>query len=153
LANRNPSPCIQEHQGTVDSKDSLLNYLIIHKVPLIKKTLDLWAAHQLLMKGWELSTPGSLGMFTVNDVSSALYGTIPAPRVLQNQLDKYLEEYCAITEVECLKELQKSMRARQDSRVEIYTVVGLLLHIRERDIWRLSSWIKGRNSVSLRSSQ
>ncbi|KAL5121058.1 hypothetical protein ACEQ8H_000908 [Pleosporales sp. CAS-2024a] len=78
------------------------------RLRVIDLTLRLWTAHQLLMQGWELSTNGSLGMTIVTDQTSSLYGTTPAPRVLQNQLDRALEDYCAFLEYKCLQELQRT---------------------------------------------
>jgi hypothetical protein len=112
-------------------------------------TLRLWAAHQLLMKGWELAKNGTLGMHEVTNPFSTLFGTVPAPRVLQNQLDRFLEQYCAQKECECLLGLQTLFRGGEKSQLPIYTVIALLLNIRERDIWRLSSWIGDRNSVCI----
>ncbi|KAF2028941.1 hypothetical protein EK21DRAFT_15799, partial [Setomelanomma holmii] len=111
----------------------------------VKQTLQLWAAHRLLMKGWQLCVPGSLQMMPIVDRNSLSYGSVPAPRVLQNQLDQILENYCARNEAQCLRELQAKMLSRQCSQVALYSVVAILLNIRERDIWRLLPWANGRN--------
>jgi hypothetical protein len=117
---------------------------------LLAAALSLWSAHRLLMTGWQLRIPGNLGMSPVKDRRSLLNGTTPAPRVLQNQLDRMLEQYCANKELECLQELQRCMR--KDSKrlwVVVFIVIVLLLHVRERDIWRLLYWTQGNNSVSV----
>jgi hypothetical protein len=137
----------------MSKKHSLFSVLTLFQVRIIDMTLSLWTAHQLLMKGWGLSADGSLGMSIITDQTSTLYKTTPAPRVLQNQLDRALEDYCAFLEYKCLQELQRIIRTPRESRTVIYTAVALLLHIRERDIWRLSSWIGGRNSVSASHAQ
>jgi len=115
---------------------------------LLRAALSLWSAHRLLMTGWQLTVPGDLGMFPVTDQGSLLNGTTPAPRVLQNQLDRILEQYCADKELECLKELQKFMR-RESKRpwIVIFIVTILLLHVRERDIWRLLYWTLSNNGT------
>lgn len=77
--------------------------------PLMWLALRLWAANRLLMKGWEISGEQTLGMCNVTDVSSYLFDTILAPRVLQNQLDRNIELYIAKTELELLKALQNAM--------------------------------------------
>jgi len=102
------------------------------------------------MEGWQLVVPGSLGMSVVTDQQSFLYGTTPAPRVLQNQLDRILERYCADREAQCLKALSRTMR-RKSSREWDATFISsvLLLHTRERDIWRLLYWTLDTNNVNL----
>src|SRR4051794_6466189 len=100
------------------------------------------------MKGWEVSGAETLGMHQVVDKESSLYGTTPAPRVLQNQLDRKLEEYCAETEVVCLNGLQRAMlRKTAKQWTVIFTATLLLLHVWERDIWRLLYWTMRVNSV------
>jgi hypothetical protein len=87
------------------------------------------------MKGWELTEFETLGMPQVTDDRSSLFSTIPAPRVLQNQLDQMLEQYVANLEVSCLKGLQKAMlrnNKKEQNWVVLFIVVLLMLHIRER---------------------
>jgi hypothetical protein len=101
------------------------------------------------MTGWQLAVPGDLGMLPVKHRGSLLNGTTPAPRVLQNQLDRILEQYCAKKELECLKELQRSMRGQSKRPwIVVFIVTVLLLHVRERDIWRLLYWTLRNNNVS-----
>lgn len=63
-----------------------------------------------------------------------------------------LEKYVADLELICLKELQMTMlhkhKFRRD-RIVIFLVVLLILHIRERDIWRLEYWIFCASEVSI----
>lgn len=100
------------------------------------------------MKGWSLVIPGSLNTWTVEELGSTLYGTAPAPRVLQNQLDQVLEEYCAEKEFECLKLLHKAMyKKRRKDWAVVFAVSMLLLHLRERDLWRLLYWTLGNDGV------
>lgn len=70
--------------------------------------LRLWAANRLLMKEWEIGGPETLGMCKVTDSSSCLFDTIPAPRVILNQLDRNLELYIATTGPEFLRALQNA---------------------------------------------
>jgi hypothetical protein len=114
-------------------------------------TLKLWTAHRLLMKGWEMNESYMLGMPLVTDNQSSLYGTIPAPRPIQNKGDHQLESYIADLELLCLKELQETMlhKHRQPRDwVVIFIAVLIILQIRERDIWRLEYWILRSNEVS-----
>ena len=60
---------------------------------MFQMALNLYVATRLLMKGWEIAGEEALGMRPVEDAHSPLYGTVPAPRVLQNQLDRNLESY------------------------------------------------------------
>ncbi|KAF2633001.1 hypothetical protein BU25DRAFT_304826, partial [Macroventuria anomochaeta] len=108
---------------------------------LIQRTLRLWSAHRLLMQGWQLTFPGSLGMPLVMNRGSFLFNTTPAPRVLQNQLDRRLERYCADKEAECLKALSRTLRQkyRREWTATFISAV-ILLHTRERDIFRLLYW-------------
>jgi len=120
-------------------------------------SLKLWTANRLLMKGWELVVNNISGLDMVTDTESPLYGTVPAPRVLQNQLDRNLESYIARFETVLLKELQKAMRRMRDrTGVEwtiIFTATVILLHVRERDIWRLEHWVVHRDEVSFYGSK
>ncbi|KAF2158745.1 hypothetical protein M409DRAFT_61404 [Zasmidium cellare ATCC 36951] len=77
--------------------------------PLMRMALSLWAANRALMSGWQMSGLDWLGMFLVVDECSPLYGSVPAPRVLQNQLDRQLETYIATVEAKFLKELSSAM--------------------------------------------
>jgi hypothetical protein len=102
------------------------------------------------MKGWEMTEDGSLGMNIVENGDSSLFGTVPAPRVLQNQLDRMLEEYCATKEVDCLRGLQSSMyRSTSRDWTVIFVVTVIILHIRERDIWRLMYWTSLSDQVCI----
>ena len=118
--------------------------------PLMWLALRLWAANRLLMKGWEIGGHETLGMYRVTNESSSLFGTIPAPRVLQNQLDRNLELYIARTELEFLRVLQNAMlQTRPQTWIVVFTAVVITLHMRERDIWRLEHWVLNPDVVSL----
>jgi hypothetical protein len=99
------------------------------------------------MKGWELTGKELLGMCTVDDVDCPLFGTVPAPRVLQNQLDRSLESYIAVTEKKLLKAVQRELRRRSSGRETIFAAVLCILNVLERDTWRLMYWRKRREQV------
>jgi hypothetical protein len=90
-----------------------------------------------------------LGMPTVTDNHSSLYGQCPAPRPVQNGFDRECEQYAAHYEVLVLKELQNAMRrTTQKSWTVIFTSILIVLLIRERDIWRLLYWVYYPEQVS-----
>ena len=53
-----------------------------------------------------------LGMSVIEEPASLLHNTVPAPKVIQNQLDHLLEGKIYDTEEKLLKELQKLIRRR-----------------------------------------
>ena len=88
-------------------------------------------------------------MSRVADKNCSLFNTVPAPRVLQNQLDRSLESYMASMELRLLKELQKAMlQAKANTWIAIFVAVVIILHTRERDIWRLEHWVLHPEVVS-----
>ncbi|KAH7317367.1 hypothetical protein BKA65DRAFT_113121 [Rhexocercosporidium sp. MPI-PUGE-AT-0058] len=102
-------------QNVLDGSDSLSHIFKMASCDMdqtiIQLSLKMWAANRLLMKGWEISGGDEfLGITIVNEPSSLLHNTIPAPRVLQNQLDHLLERQIFETEHKLLKELQKLIR-------------------------------------------
>ena len=117
--------------------------------PLMWLVLKLCAANRLLMKGWENGGLDTLGMGRVTDENPCLFNTVPAPRVVQNQLDRNLELYLAGAEIKFLKALQNAMlQTRAQKWIVIFIPVGITLHMRERDIWRLEHWVLDPDVVS-----
>lgn len=110
---------------------------------LLPQASKLWAANRLLIKGWQV-VDGPL----VNDPYSPYHGTRPAPRVLQNQLDQWLEQFIAETEKGLLRALQNHMQKRTASQLEVFSTILLLLMLAERDIWRLAFWTRHSSNVS-----
>ena len=101
------------------------------------------------MKGWQVCGLETLEMERVTDARSSLYGTIPAPRVVQNQLDRNLEEYVARVEIALVKQLQNAMlRTKSTEWITVFTTVAITLHVVERDIWRLEYWVLNPGVVS-----
>lgn len=112
-------------------------------------SLKLWTANRLLMKGWELITDRTYDSWSISDQESSLFGTVPAPRVLQNQLDRNLASYMAKQEGVFLKELQKAMSHQTKAQwIDVFLAAVILLHIRERDLWRLEHWVVHQDEVS-----
>lgn len=101
------------------------------------------------MKGWEIVGHERLGMDIVDRIESPLYGSIPVPRVVQNQLDHLLEAEIVNTERHLLKNLQKVIRASDRSAwVVTFLGIAITLHVIERDAWRLLYWVNHQEQVS-----
>jgi len=101
------------------------------------------------MKGWSITGKEDLGMRVVEDMECPLNGSIPAPRVLQNQLDRNLESYIVTRERDLLKAVQRGFRkSRSVGWNVICAAVIFILHVLERDTWRLMYWRKRREEVS-----
>ena len=115
----------------------------------MRMTLELWTATRLLMKGWDIAGEETLGLSNIEDVRCPLNGTIPAPRVLQNQLDRNLESYIIAKERNLLRALQNAVLNRSCSWVVISLAVIVILHVLERDSWRLTYWMNRHEEVSL----
>ncbi len=103
----------------------------------------LWTANQLLMKGWEIHGPDYLGM-----KHSPSHGSTPAPRVLQNQLDHQLESAIVNSEQRLLGLVQTTLR-KSDRRdwIVLFVGIAIILHVMERDAWRLMYWVKHRGQA------
>ena len=100
------------------------------------------------MKGWEICGRERLGMKIVDRMESPLCGSIPAPRVLQNQLDHLLESEIMETEQNLLKDLQKVIKAsNRKSWVFTFLTTAIILHVMERDAWRLLYWVHHQDQV------
>lgn len=101
------------------------------------------------MKGWEIRGHERLGMDIVSRFESPLYGSVPVPRVLQNQLDHLLEAEIVKIERYLLKNLQKVIRASNRSAwVSTFLGIAIILHVMERDTWRLLYWVNHQEQVS-----
>ena len=100
------------------------------------------------MKGWEICGHERLGMKIVDRIESPLHGSIPAPRVIQNQLDHLLEYEIMETERHLLKNLQKVIKASdRKSWVATFLATAIILHVMERDAWRLLYWVHHQEQV------
>lgn len=88
-------------------------------------------------------------MTVVEDMECPLNGSIPAPRVLQNQLDRNLESYMVAKEQGLLKAVQREIRKNRLACWDVIcAAVIFILHVLERDSWRLMYWRKHREEVS-----
>ncbi len=86
------------------------------------------------MEGWRWADENSVGG--------------PVPQVLQNQLDRQLGNYIGSIEQHSLKTLQIAMLKRVRAGPEaIFLAAVVILHIIERDIWRLEHWLCFPNQV------
>ena len=75
-------------------------------------------------------------MKVVDRMESPLHGSIPASRVLQNQLDHLLESKIVETERHLLNNLQKFIEASgRTSWVATFLATTIMLHVKERDAW------------------
>jgi len=123
-------------------------FLLSAQETIIRLALRLWAANRLLMKGWEIYGHERLGMKIVDRIESPLHGSIPAPRVLQNQLDHLLESEIVKTERHLLKNLQKVIKASDRTLwVATFLATAIILHVMERDAWRLLYWVHHQEQV------
>lgn len=100
------------------------------------------------MKGWQAPENPLLGIYRVDNPGSPYHQTLPAPRVLQNQIDSRIEAHVARVELQLLKELQKAMKQKTCAWTEIFSTVFLILRVTEKDIWRLMYWLKHDKEVS-----
>jgi hypothetical protein len=90
----------------------------------------------LLIRGWQIRGKEWLNMSVVELADCPLHGTIPAPRVLQNQLDLYLESYIVNIERRLITQLHNA-RAKRSDWLPVFLAAHIFLHTLERDIWRL----------------
>jgi hypothetical protein len=95
-----------------------------------------------LIKGWQICGMETLEMHVVEEKDCPLHGTFPGPRVLQNQLDHLLERQIYETEYSLLGRLQELMvKKKRPDWVAIFLTLVIMLHVFERDTWRLMYWI------------
>lgn len=77
-------------------------------------------------------------MPTVSYLDSPLYNTRPVPRVFQNQIDRNLEAYIVKIEIVLLQKLQNAMSETKGHEwTVVFLAVFIILHVAERDMWRL----------------
>ena len=116
--------------------------------PLVRSALKLWAATNLLMTGWRIVSGKVLGLKKVEEHGSPWFGAVPAPRVVQNQLDHQLEREIIVLERGLLRSIHKTMqKGRRAEWVRVFLAVVLVLHVIEKDTWRLLYWVKHKQEV------
>ncbi|KAL2063201.1 hypothetical protein VTL71DRAFT_5005 [Oculimacula yallundae] len=100
----------------------------------IDQAADYWVADTWYRK---------VGCITSRCKGSPLYGTFPAPRVLQNHLDHGLECMMMAAENDFLEALQMAItRRNHEEWIIFFLAISLCLRIREVDIWRLMYWFR-----------
>lgn len=110
---------------------------------LVKDAQHLLTATYLLVTGWQLGASPP-----ITDPSSPYYGSSPAPRVLQNELDRRLEWYISSLESRLLADLRAALVKRTAPWNDIYLTGLLVLAVVEIDSWRLMYWIRHKEEVS-----
>jgi len=105
---------------------------------LLRDTLQLWTAGQLLIRGPTMHPSSDALEITTTITSSS---SVP-PRVLANQIDHLIERRIWQLEKQILPELQKRIFARKrEDWLKIFFVMVILMNALERDSWRLYYWI------------
>lgn len=113
---------------------------------MVQQCLLLYTALKLLRLGWKFHGVDTLGMNPVTVPSSAWYGVIPVPRMVQNQLNHRLELQMMKLDEEIRKGLAK-LRGREVWMVATCATF-ILLHIRELDAARNVFWKQYQDTVS-----
>ncbi|KAI6357336.1 hypothetical protein MCOR31_010377 [Pyricularia oryzae] len=109
---------------------------------LVKDAQHLLTATYLLVTGWQLGASPP-----ITDPSSPYYGSSPAPRVLQNELDRRLEWYISSLESRLLADLRAALVKRTAPWNDIYLTGLLVLAVVEIDSWRLMYWIRHKEEA------
>ncbi|KAI5845932.1 hypothetical protein BZA05DRAFT_142466 [Tricharina praecox] len=110
---------------------------------LLRDTLQLWTATQMLIRGGALHpTSDNLGIMAIPSLSSPQAGQTPLPRVLSNQIDHLLERRIWQLEKQILSELQKRIFGRKrEDWLKIFFTTVVFMNALERDSWRLYYWL------------
>lgn len=132
----------QGNQILSDLFQTAYNYSLADDHFLLRDTLQLWTANQLLIQ----SATIDVGSDTLDILpimgNSVLNGQVPLPRVLANQLDHLIERRIWQLEKQILSELQKRIFARKKADwLKIFFTLIVLMNTLERDSWRLYYWM------------
>ncbi|KAI9896001.1 hypothetical protein N3K66_009070 [Trichothecium roseum] len=103
---------------------------------LLPRALELWTANRLLMKGWQCTNT-----IFVSDTDNPYYGLRPAPRILQNQMDRHLERFIASRENMLATRIQDHISGASDG-ADASAAIVVILMVLEKDVWRLMYWTK-----------
>ncbi|TGZ80584.1 hypothetical protein EX30DRAFT_307396 [Ascodesmis nigricans] len=109
---------------------------------LLRETLQMWTANQLLIQGASIH-PGSdiLNLLPITG-NTPLNGHVPLPRVVSDQFDHLIERRIWQLEKQILAELQKRIFARKkEDWLKIFLTLIVLMNTLERDSWRLYYWM------------
>ena len=108
---------------------------------------------RLISIGWRFFGNETLGMKMVTDESSAWYGMIPVPRMIQNQLGHLLELQLIELDRKVLSAIHKLFERRRRCMWVVGTLATfLLLHVRELDAGRNIYWRRYKDAVSVSRS-
>lgn len=119
------------------------------KGSLIRKALRIWSAQIVYFKGpFRICGSNTVGMPTITDPKSTVYGITPLPRLVNQQLDARVESWMAELEQEVLAELQvKIFRRNPADWFGIYLALFVTLSSLERDTWGLQTWTVDADSL------
>lgn len=102
------------------------------------------------MEEWQFADEDLLGMAVVEQSNCPLQSIVPIPRILHNQLDRCLESWIINVESDLLKMLQNVLFKRyRVEKIHLFLTIVVILHMMERNIWRLLYWIYHPEQVSV----
>lgn len=95
-----------------------------------------------------------VGMGSINDPKSKMHGITPLPRLINQQLDFYLEARIATLEKDLLKDLQTCILQQERSNwFGTYLTIYVYLSNIERDTWSLHTWDHDADVLAQRVAQ
>lgn len=109
---------------------------------LVGKSLRIYVAQTFFFRSvWRIGGPNTLGMKPIGDSTSKSQEMIPLPRLVNQQLDAYIENRIATLEKELLAELQSHILDRNAyDWFGIFLTIYVQLSSLEKDIWSLETW-------------
>ena len=93
----------------------------------------------------------TLGTKVIRLPECPLDQTIPAPAVLQKQLNNSLEAYIASSKQEFLEDLEAAFIEKHKDPLTLGLIITLYLHVLKKNICRLSCWVH-QNEAEIRTS-
>lgn len=110
---------------------------------LVQKAFRVWIGQTFFFRSaWRLCGSDLLSMTPIHyPTSKKVHGVVPLPRLINQQLDFYLESRIAHLEKEVLEELQAHILDRNSlDWFGIYLTIFIILSTLERDTWSLNTW-------------
>ena len=93
-------------------------------------------------------------MGSINDPNTKMHGITPLPRLINQQLDFYLEARIATLERDLLKDLQTYILQQERSNwFGTYLAIYVYLCNIERDTWSLRTWDNDADILAQRVAQ
>ncbi|KAI5794831.1 hypothetical protein FPQ18DRAFT_328492 [Pyronema domesticum] len=134
-------PCIVMHIDTIEAAYEYANSNKNLSL-LVRKALRIWTAQNFFFSNaWRICSAETLEMSNIDNPESKLHGVIPLPRLMNQQLDYYVENRVATLEKELLAELQARILDRNPNEwFGIFLAIYIHLCSIERDNWCLSTW-------------